>query len=423
MIEAFPRAPARRRKVAVILSGGGARGAYEVGVLSYVLDTYARLRGGAPRIDILSGTSVGAINACFLAAHLANPTLGIRRLESLWTGMDLGQVLGFGMRQAFSLPRVILGGGQDATGIFDVRPMAKLIEREIPWRAVARTLRRGYLSALSVSATEVGSGRTVVFMQTGPDGTLPTVAPPRTVIRGALIGPAHALASAAIPLLFPHVRIGNELFMDGGVRQNTPIAPALRLGATHVFTVGISREIRGVGAGDPPIAPPGAALVLGKIMNAFLLDHVQNDINVLARINHMIEDGERAYGPGFLEKMNVATMRRGAPPYRRVETLIVTPSADIGRLAATHLRAGKLKSAPLLQRQLMAMLDVGDTTESDLASYLLFDGSFARKLIELGRADAEARRSDIADFFGSAADDLAPEPATNRRWSVPPPVE
>jgi NTE family protein len=211
--------------------------------------------------------------------------------------------------------------------------------------------------------------------------------------------------------------------MDGGVRQNTPIAPALRLGATHVFTVGISREIRGVGAGDPPTTPPGAALVLGKVMNAFLLDHVQNDINVLGRINHMIEDGERAYGPGFLEKMNAAAIQRGALPYRRVESLIVTPSADIGRLAAIHLRSGKLQGAALLQRQLMAMLDVGDTTESDLASYLLFDGGFARQLIELGRADAEARRQDITAFFGSAADDLVPEPAVSRRWSVPPPVE
>lgn len=93
-------------------------------------------------------------------------------------------------------------------------------------------------------------------MQTGPDGTLPTTAPPRTVIRGALIGPVHALASAAIPILFPPVRIGRELFMDGGVRQNTPIAPALRLGATHVFAVGLSREVRGVESGGEDQKPP-----------------------------------------------------------------------------------------------------------------------------------------------------------------------
>ena len=248
---------AGKRKVAVILSGGGARGAYEVGVLSYVLDRFARGRGRAPRFDILCGTSVGAINACFLSAHMADPTLGIRRLCDLWTQMNLHEVLGFGVRQAAALPRLMRGGGNEAVGLFDVRPMARLVEREIPWRAITRALRNGHLSALSVSATEVSSGRTVIFMQTGPDGTLPTTAPPRTVIRGAHIGPVHALASAAIPILFPHVKIGNELFMDGGVRQNTPIAPALRLGATHVLAIGLSREVSGMDAVDElrPRAP------------------------------------------------------------------------------------------------------------------------------------------------------------------------
>ena len=409
--------------MAVILSGGGARGAYEVGVLSYVLDGFARLRGGPPRFDILCGTSVGAINACFLGAHLQDPTQGVRRLVDLWTALNLADVLVFGMRQAFNLHRVLLGGGAETVGIFDVRPMAKLIEREIPWRGIARTLRRGHLSALSVSATEVGSGRTVIFMQTGPDGTLPTTAPPRTVIRGALIGPPHALASAAIPILFPQVRIGRELFMDGGVRQNTPIAPALRLGATHVFAIGLSREIRGIGAGIEEAKPPGAAFVLGKILNAFLLDHIQTDFEVLTRVNHLIEDGERAFGPSFLGSINAAAAQRGGFPYRRVETLVVRPSEDLGRLAAAHVRMGKIKGGAMLARQLMNLVDVGEATEADLASYLLFDGTFAKKLIDLGRADAEARKHDIAKFFGSASDDVDPHTHDSGEWQIPPPVE
>ncbi|HVY49902.1 MAG TPA: patatin-like phospholipase family protein, partial [Minicystis sp.] len=327
-----------RRKVAVILSGGGARGAYEVGVLSYVLDRFARLRGAAPRLDILCGTSVGAINACFLASHMADATVGIRRLVDLYTALDLSDVLGFGPRQAMGLHRVLLGGGAREAGIFDVTPMARLIEREIPWRAIARTLRHGHLSALSVSATQLSTGRTVIFMQTGPDGSLPTRAPPRTVIRGALIGPLHALASAAIPILFPPVRIGSELFMDGGVRQNTPIAPALRLGATHVFAVGLSREVRGVGVLGETEKPPGAAMVIGKVLNAFLLDHVQTDLEVLTRMNHVIDDGEAAYGPDFLPRVNEQVARRGEAPYRRVETLVVRPSEDIGKMAADYVR-------------------------------------------------------------------------------------
>jgi NTE family protein len=406
----------------MILSGGGARGAYEVGVLSYVLDGYARLRGAPPRIDILSGTSVGAINACFLAAHLADPTQGVRRLVDLWTELNLTRVLGFGLKQAMSMHRVVLGGGAEAAGLFDVTPMAQLIEREIPWRAVARTLRHGHLSALSVSATEVSSGRTVIFMQTGPDGTLPTTAPPRTVIRGALIGPLHALASAAIPILFPPVRIGRELFMDGGVRQNTPIAPALRLGATHVFAVGLSREVRGIESGGEDQKPPGAAMVLGKVLNAFLLDHVQTDYEVLTRVNRMIEDGEGAFGQDFLHQVNKSVVHRGDLPYRRVQSLVVRPSEDIGRLAASYVRSGAMRQGGGLTRRLLSLLDVGEATEADLASYLLFDGSFAKKLIDLGRADAEARRHEIAEFFGSASEDGAPRSSESGEWQVPPPV-
>jgi NTE family protein len=190
-----------------------------------------------------------------------------------------------------------------------------------------------------------------------------------------------------------------------------------------VFAVGLSREIRGVEAGAPPIKPPGAALVLGKVMNAFLLDHIQNDIDIMNRVNTLVEDGERAFGPGFLDAVNDAAAARGGMPYRRVQPLVIRPSQDIGHLAAGHVRTGKLRGSRLLQRQLMAMLDIGEASEADLASYLLFDGSFAKKLIDLGRADAEARRHDVAEFFGSAEDDGAPEPHAEREWVIPPAVE
>ena len=140
----------QRRRLAVILSGGGARGAYEVGVLWYLFDELTRLRGAPPRVDILCGTSVGAINCAYLAAHLADPVLGMRRLVDVWSSLKLDDVLGFGIRQAISLPRVLLGGAAGA-GIFDVSPMARLVQREVPWRAVTRTLKSGVLKALSVS--------------------------------------------------------------------------------------------------------------------------------------------------------------------------------------------------------------------------------------------------------------------------------
>jgi NTE family protein len=389
----------------MILSGGGARGAYEVGVLWYIFDDLTRMLSRPPRIDILCGTSVGAINACYLAAHLGDPVLGLRRLVDLWTELELARVLGFGLRQVITLPRVLLGGGS-GYGLFDVRPMADLVQREISWRAVARCLRSRTLRALTVSCTEVSAGRTVVFMQVSPDLQVPSNAPPRTLFRAARVGPPHALASAAIPMLFPPVRIDDELYLDGGLRQNTPIAPALRLGATHIFAIGSSREVKGrvVREAHPEVGrAPGAAFLLGKVLNAFLLDHVDVDIELLTRINSVLVDGSRAYGPGFTEALSAEARHRGATDYRYVNCMRVRPSEDIGRLANEHLKRGRLRGDPILTRRLFGLLDLGVENEADLASYLLFDGPFCRRLIEMGRADAQARRDDLLDFFREAA--------------------
>jgi NTE family protein len=392
----------KERRVAAILSGGGARGAYEVGVLWYVFDELGRIRKSPPKVDILCGTSVGAINACYLAAHLADPSLGMRRLVELWSELELTRVLGFGMRQMVSLPRLLIGGGGAGAGLFDVTPMAELVQREISWRAVSRTLRRRQLRALTISTTEVSTGRTVVFMQTSPDVVIPETAPPRTLFRADHIGPLHALASAAIPLLFPPVRIDDELYLDGGLRQNTPIAPALRLGATHILAIGLSREVHGVvksEAGPNQHRAPGAAFLLGKVLNAFLLDHVDVDIELLNRLNHVMLDGELAFGPDFVNQMSEAAIERQSPPYRYVHALAIRPSQDIGHLASEHVRKGRYRGNPLVTKQMFHLLDFGVGDESDLASYLLFDGQFCRQLIEMGRADAQARRDELLAFF------------------------
>ncbi len=396
------------RRVAMIFSGGGARGAYEVGVLSYVFDELARLRGGPPRVDILCGTSVGAINACYLAAHLTDPVLGLRRLVHLWSELEITRVLGFGMRQFTNIPRLLMGGGSTISGLFDVRPMADLVGREISWRAVARAIRKRQLRALTVSTTEVSTGRTVVFMQTAPDVVIPDHPPPRTLFRQDHIGPVHALASAAIPLLFPPVLIDGQLYLDGGLRQNTPISPALALGATHIFAIGSSREVHGsVSTENRSEAPrvPGAAFLLGKVLNAFLLDHVDVDIELLTRVNNVIGDGTRAFGDRFTQELSSCAERRGGKPYRHVHALTVRPSEDIGRLASDHVRRGKFQGSPMLTQRLFSLLDLGVGDEADLASYLLFDGPFCRRLIEMGRADAQARRADLMSFFGHASEE------------------
>src|ERR1019366_8392249 len=241
--------------------------------------------------------------------------------------------------------------------------------------------------------------------------------------RADRIGPHHALASAAIPLLFPPVRIDGELHLDGGLRQNTPIAPALRLGATHIFAIGSSREVSGrvvreAGHVETGRAP-GAAFLLGKVLNAFLLDHVDVDIELLTRINNVLVDGTRSYGAGFPEALTSEARKRGALEYRYVNCMRVRPSEDIGRLANDHLKRGRLRGDPILTKKLFNMLDLGVRSEADLASYLLFDGPFCRKLIEMGRADAQARRDELVEFFREVRDEPGgtpeePEDSTER---------
>jgi NTE family protein len=406
------------------MSGGGARGAYEAGVLSYLYDELTRWRRAPPRIDILCGTSVGAINSAFIAAHLEEPVLGARRLIDVWTGMHLRDVLGFGLKQTLRLPRLMFGGSE-GSGLFDVSPMANLVRREIPWRAINRSMRSGRLKALSVSATEVSTGRTVIFLQTGPSTAMPTHAPPRTLIRSTHIGPPHALASAAIPLLFPPVPIGKQLYVDGAVRQNTPIAPAIRLGATHALVIGTSRMIRGIALPRGPHAP-SATFLLGKMMNALLLDHLDNDIGMVNLLNNIITSGIGAFGPDFVEKVNSAAARRGGHLLRPISTLVLRPTESIGYLAADYVRRGRMNAGPALTR-LFKLLDIGVGDDADLASYLLFDGPFARQLIELGRSDAQARRAELLDFLGSAEEDAPPpiEPESSGSsgppdWNLPP---
>ncbi|MFT3925811.1 MAG: patatin-like phospholipase family protein [Myxococcales bacterium] len=387
--------------LAVILSGGGARGAYEVGVLSYVFGELVRVTGKVPRMDIISGCSVGAVNGTFLASVAHQPVSGMEKLLELWDEIDFSQVLGFGVRELAFLHRVWLGGAKPQ-GLFDAEPLARLIERNVSWLNLGRNLRRGVLRALTLCTTHVASGRPHVFVDMSARATRPPNVGRQCVMRQGPVRAKHVLASAAIPIVFPMVDIDGELYCDGGLRVNTPTAPAIHLGARKLFVVGLSHNK--FDSGTLSIAPdraPGAPFLFGKVLDAFFLDHLEADIHEIGRINEYMSMGEAVFGPDFIEKINREARARQKPARNPVTVCAVRPSVDLGYIAHGYLtqRSRRVRTDTALVHALIRAIDVGEAAEADLASFLLFDANYVRELVELGRRDAAQKRDELEHFF------------------------
>lgn len=404
-------------RTALVLSGGGARGAYEAGVLRYLRGELAEALGAQPRIDILSGTSIGAVNACFLASLAHDPARQGLALAEVWRSLRLEEVFHWSALRLVSLPLYILRQLR-ATRLRQVswrisdflwpEALARVVRDRIDWARLHRNVRDGHLDAITVTATCLGTGRAVVFVESR--GALPAWSrDPIVEARARALGPEHALASGAIPLLFRPVRIEGTWFTDGSVRQNVPLAPAIRLGADRVLVVALRQGSRSTGAPRLESAePPTTAAQLGRILNALLLDHTDYDLERLQRINALIEEGERAFGSAFAERLATIAGGKVGAPMRRVRSLVVRPSRDIGVLARQHaalrvkgLRRGTLASR--LLRRAAADAEASADGAADLASYLLFDREYAEELVALGHEDARRMRSELLDFFGAPA--------------------
>ncbi len=394
MISSFPEGV---RGASIVLSGGGARGAYEVGVLRYIFKELAVRIGRPPSLDLISGTSVGAVNGTFMAAAAHDLALGAVQLETLWSELEMASVMNFGLKQAASLHRVLLGG-KSARGLFDASPLVRLVQEGVSWRQLGDNLRTGILRALVITTTRLRTGRSVVFLDQGGEREDRMDLPDAVSLRRSPIGPSHVLASAAIPIVFPPIRIGDELHCDGGLRLNTPMSPSIHLGASRLLVIGVSSP---EGTEPTPLKTeryPGASFLLGKVLNAFLLDHLKSDLAELDRVNRWLKDGIEAFGPGYIDELNKISAQRGEPPRRIVEACAIHPSTDLGVIASHHLRSSSVLRASM-GRSLIRLLDVGESADADLASYLLFDGNFARELIALGRRDAHERRDELEAFL------------------------
>jgi NTE family protein len=393
-----------RSKVGLILAGGAARGAYEVGVVQYIAEEISRAIGRPVPFDVLCGTSVGAINACALAALADQPARGLDQLFSRWVGLRMQDILAFDLADLVALLRSFSGpvpSRPTSGGIFSPSRLRRFLESAIPFSRIGEVLRRGHVSALSVSATHASSGRTVVFVERRDPGLPPWSSDPTILPLRAQLRVEHALASAALPIVFPPVFLDGRYYIDGGVRQNVPLSPARRLGADALVVIN-PRHITPAGEVGPVPEPiPSPITLLGKVFNAFLLDRIDNDINRVERINRMLTAGARRYGDEFIDDLNLAMGMPSRASLRPLRTVLIRASQDIGRLCGefVHSRLFEQRAGLVLTKVLRSLAQADTHREADLLSYLLFDGEFARQLIELGRADARARHEELCAFF------------------------
>lgn len=402
---------ARRSRVALVLSGGGARGAYEAGVLSHLFEHVIPRLSADFEFDLLSGTSVGAIHAAFTAATTdLSGSERAGRLARTWTSMEIGDVLHLSGSDLVRVPLRALGFAQQSKprrgvlgGIVDVSPLEDLVSRAVPWAALRKNLSQRRPAALCVSCTEVRSGRVTVFMDGADADPTPWEYDPNAQAIASPIHERHVRASAAIPFLFPAVKIDDRYYVDGGLRMNTPLSPALRLGADRVLVVALKHLVPNP-VGLPPypedvIAQP--AFLLGKVLDALTLDQLEYELHRIELINALIERGRDVYGDGFLDSINVAVREQRGVGFRRVSTCVIRPSVDIGReAAACHERSGGVRALGLLPELVARAAKRGTPAdEADLLSYLYFDRCFTSRLVEMGREDARRAESEILELL------------------------
>jgi len=394
--------------VALVLAGGAARGAYEVGVVQYVLEDVAAALGRELRFEIFCGTSVGALNACGLAAWAHEGKASVKRMLDVWHSLELSSLVKTDVRSVLSALRLRAtdvpareGGVLDPTGIEAV------VHASIPFERIDQNLADGHLDALTVSTTHVQSGRTVVFVQTRDKKLPPWSADPTIEPRAVAIRAQHALASAAIPILFRSVRIDGEFHCDGGLRQNVPLSPARRLGADALLVINPRFVTEAALAPPDPKeeeAFPGPLFLLGKTLNALLLDRIDTDLARLESVNKILDAGGRACGPDFVTRLNASLGYAPGRGLRPMRAMLVRASQDIGALASDFVRKHGPSMTGLtgrLMRRLASSAE--DPNESDLLSYVLFDGRFAKQLIDLGWQDAKARHDELCAFFAALA--------------------
>jgi NTE family protein len=374
-----------RHKVGLVLTGGGARAAYQVGVLRAISELVPdNVRNPFP---IICGTSAGAVNAAVLAANGSNFRRGVRMLMTVWKNFRAHHVyradpVGVLRNTLHWLTAVVAGGGlgrQTAVSLLDNSPLAGLLRNRLDFSTIQPAIDAGDLIAVSITCSGYSSGQSVTFYQGAP-GLQPWNRARRIGVPMP-ITPDHLLASSALPFIFPAMHINREYFGDGSMRQIAPVSPALHLGADRLLIVGVGRQLDVLHERTRAEGYPSFAQIAGHCLNSIFLDSLEVDLERLQRINRT------------LTMMPPEVLARNAVSMHQVDFRLISPSEDFERIAMNFRH-----ELPRAIRMLLygAMLRKG----SNLLSYLLFEKSYCRTLIQLGYQDTINRKDELLAFLG-----------------------
>ncbi len=382
----------------LILSGGGARAAYQVGVLA-AIERMRREAGAAQGnpFPVISGTSAGAINAAFLASNADRYDLAIKELVGVWRNFQVEQVyrsdvLGMirsGARwlSLLSLGWLIAQKKLRPKSLLNNDPLSELLAQRIDLKRLPTLLDQGHLKALAITASSYSTGEHVTFYDSCQAVT-PWVRNQRLAQRCSL-SHEHLLASSAIPFIFPAMRLdgpqGHAFFGDGSMRQTAPISPAIHLGASKIFVVGAGRMLEPPKKNESEPTYPSLAHIAGHALSSIFLDSLAVDVERMQRINQTLE--------------LIPEEKRQATHLRPVQLLLIAPSQRLDAIAAKHADA-----LPQTVKSLLKTLGASPNTAQGqgnaLVSYLLFESAYTQELMALGEADAQAQREEIHKFFG-----------------------
>lgn len=415
-------------KRALVLSGGGARGAYEAGIIHYICTKVLPLFPKQHRrgFDILSGSSVGAINTCFLAATSHNLEYQGEMAYKIWYDLkqesiyrrDVGALTRLMMRSFTGIIRNIFGGSRQRDvrrfmkvhfkGLLDTSPFPFFLRRIIPWKQISLNIQNGATLALTVTATNVHTGKMELFIDKNPAVTYSGMHPAHFVN----IDVRHALASAAIPILFPTVRIERNYYCDGGLRLHTPLSPAIQMGSDKVLVIGLHHiSERAETKTGEEFADydqiPTMGEVTGQVLKSVFLDRLENDLEQLNRINRIIEWSELVYGADYLNQVNTYLHEKGIKGdianrgLKKLEVMSIFPSQDVRKIFAECIAdpAFLKQNLTKFEKLLMRVLDVDLRHSHDFLSFILFMPAYIRRMLELGFEDAKARHDNLMAFF------------------------